>query len=118
MLVSVDSVTQALDVDRKHTAKISGDVVRSVKVLHEVDDLLSGVWEVKPGTFRGDWGEGIWEIFVVTSGRGAFTSDEGDVHELKPGVLVTISPNTHGVWEVTETLRKAFVLPRRNGDLD
>ena len=105
-----------LEVDKRNRGSISGNVVRSATTAGEIGNVRVGVWEVTPGKFEGHWTGEDWEVFTVTAGYGTFTTDDGAVHELKPGALFMMTPGTHGVWDVKETLRKTFVFPAQSAD--
>lgn len=107
-MIAVQSLEAELEEDVNNRKKISGDVVRYSGPLGSVGDVKFGVWEVTPGKFEGHW-EGRWEVFTVVKGEGTFTEDDGTVHVLEPGAIFQMGPDTHGVWEVTETLRKTYV---------
>lgn len=113
-MISIDTLEAKLDVDTRNRGSISGDVVRSAVTTGEIGNVRVGVWEVTPGTFEGHWDGDDWEVFTVTSGSGTFTTDEGVVHDLKPGALFMMAPGTHGIWDVRETLRKTFVFPTQS----
>ncbi|MFW6599588.1 cupin domain-containing protein [Propionibacteriaceae bacterium Y2011] len=115
-MISIDSLGTELEVDTRNRGSISGDVVRSAHSAGEIGTVRTGMWEVTPGTFEGHWTSEDWEIFTVIAGRGTFTTDDGEVHQLVPGALFVMPPDTHGVWDVQETLRKTFVFPIESAD--
>jgi len=46
----------------------------------------------------------------VLSGRCTFTPDDGEPVQISAGDTLFMSPNTMGVWDIHETLRKVYVL--------
>jgi len=49
------------------------------------------------------------EVFIVLSGRGEVCFDDGEVVELRPGVVVRLRAGEHTVWTVSESLRKVYI---------
>ncbi len=69
--------------------------------------LESGVWVHEVGTSTGDFGD---EMFVVLSGRGVVTCQNGGRIELAPGVVGVLHAGDITSWEITETLRKVWIV--------
>jgi hypothetical protein len=69
--------------------------------------LESGVWVHEVGTSVGDFGD---EMFVVLSGRGTVTCQNGGRIELAPGVDGLLNAGDITTWDVTETLRKVWIV--------
>ena len=69
-------------------------------------DLEVGLWEAGPGT---DTDVEADEVFVVLSGAGTVTFEDGSAITLLPGVLVQLRAGDRTTWEVTERLRKLYV---------
>lgn len=88
---------------------IEGECAISALPLGEVGGHKFGVWQVSPGTFTSRWDD--WEAFTIVSGRGVLVDGTGAQHELVPGALIVIPPNSTGTWTITETLRKTFAYP-------
>ena len=65
-----------------------------------------GLWQVDPGVLHD---VEVDEVFLVLTGAGSVTFDDGSVLALRPGVLVQLRAGDRTVWEVTETLRKLYV---------
>ncbi|MER6523779.1 cupin domain-containing protein [Streptomyces sp. NPDC001508] len=70
----------------------------------------AGVWECRPGGWpvvdRPDT-----EVCYVLSGTAAITDDAtGTVHQLTAGDLLVLPVGWSGRWDVTETLRKVYVI--------
>lgn len=70
-------------------------------------DLEIGVWEMTPGTATDVEGD---EVFVVLSGRAIVAFDNGSTIALKPGSLCRLREGQRTTWQVTETLRKLYVV--------
>jgi uncharacterized protein len=69
--------------------------------------LESGVWVHEVGTSTGDFGD---EMFVVLSGRGVVTCQNGGRIDLAPGVVGVLHAGDITSWEITETLRKVWIV--------
>jgi uncharacterized cupin superfamily protein len=72
------------------------------------EGLAAGEWEATPGKWRITYTE--WEWMVLLSGRCIVTGDDGTVIEAGPGDAFVIEPGFTGTWEVTETMRKRWVI--------
>lgn len=68
----------------------------------------TGVWECTPGKFRRQIVAG--EMMHILAGRCTFTPDGGDTISMAAGDTLFLSPNTIGVWDIQETVRKVYVL--------
>ncbi|MDL5156058.1 cupin domain-containing protein [Actinomycetospora termitidis] len=69
-----------------------------------------GIWECEPGGWpvvdRPDT-----EVCFVLSGAATITDDaSGENHALQTGDLLVLPPGWSGRWDVTETLRKVYVI--------
>ncbi|MFM8353223.1 MAG: cupin domain-containing protein [Actinomycetales bacterium] len=69
-----------------------------------------GVWEHSVGSSHDSFGD---EVFVVLAGRGVVRCDGGGEIVLAPGVVGVLSAGDHTTWEITEPLRKVWIV--RNG---
>ncbi|MFZ4481886.1 MAG: cupin domain-containing protein [Rhodoferax sp.] len=67
-----------------------------------------GVWECSPGRYRREIRSA--ETMHVLSGDATFTPDGGEPVALGAGDLYFFPPDTMGVWDIKNTLRKAYVL--------
>jgi uncharacterized cupin superfamily protein len=65
-----------------------------------------GLWEAGPGT---DTDLEVNEVFLVLSGAGTVTFDDGSTIDLRPGVLVRLRAGDRTRWEITERLRKLYL---------
>lgn len=74
------------------------------------NNAKTGIWECRPGGWpvvdRADT-----EVCYILSGRATLTDDEtGETTEISAGSFVVLPVGWTGRWEVTETVRKAFVI--------
>ena len=74
--------------------------------LARLGDAEVGTWEMAPGT---DHDTEVDEVFVVLTGRGIVSFEDGEVVDLAPGVAVRLRAGERTTWVVTETLRKVYV---------
>ena len=65
-----------------------------------------GLWEMTEGTARDTE---VDEVFVIVSGRGHVTFEDGERIDLAPGVAVRLTAGERTVWTVTERVRKIWV---------
>lgn len=70
-------------------------------------DLEVGVWEAGPGT---DTDVETDEVFLVLAGAGTVSFEDGSAIALRPGVLVRLRAGDRTTWELTERLRKLYVV--------
>ncbi len=80
-------------------------------VLYEDERMQSGIWEVTPGAFDAAHGAYV-EFMHFVAGEATITAADGQVHEVRPGVALTVLPGWRGRWEVRETVRKTYVIVR------
>lgn len=85
---------------------ISGEVTTAVQRLAVEGDMEVGIWEHSVGTSTD---VEIEEIFVVLTGRGRVTCDEGGIIDLAPGVVGLLPAGARTTWEITEPLRKVWI---------
>ena len=87
----------------------SGNPQTSVREISNDGAVKVGVWECTPGGWaivnRGDT-----EIASVISGAGTITDADGAQHALGPGSVVTLPKGWSGRWDITQTLRKVYVI--------
>ena len=95
----------AMPVELAETA--DGSAATGVAELLSGAGLESGVWVHEVGTSTGDFGD---EMFVVLSGRGVVTCQNGGRIELAPGVVGVLHAGDITSWEITETLRKVWIV--------
>lgn len=68
----------------------------------------AGIWECTPGRFRRQVPQAEYSHFI--SGKGSFTSDAGSRVEFSAGDAIYFPANTEGEWNITETVRKAYLI--------
>jgi len=81
-------------------------VSAGVSVIDTEGDIEVGVWEHSVGTSTDTEVE---EVFVVLSGRGTVTCDQGGEILLEPGSIGMLPMGAKTVWTVTEPLRKVWI---------
>jgi uncharacterized cupin superfamily protein len=64
----------------------------------------TGIREIDSGTFRTTQGPYL-EFLHIVAGDATIVADDGEVHEIGPGAVVTLRPDWSGRWVVRETLR-------------
>jgi uncharacterized protein len=88
-----------------------GEPVAHLKCLEAVvlkdQQVEAGVWECSPGVWRRQVLQA--ELCHFVSGHAFFTPEEGARIEIKAGDAVFFPPNSRGVWDVRETIRKSYV---------
>jgi uncharacterized cupin superfamily protein len=67
-----------------------------------------GVWESTPGRWRRQVMEREFAHFI--SGRARFIPDNGEPFDICAGDAVWFPADTTGTWEISETLRKTYVI--------
>jgi uncharacterized cupin superfamily protein len=67
-----------------------------------------GVWECTPGRWRRQVMEREFAHFL--SGRARFIPDDGEAFDIHAGDSVWFPADTTGTWEITEMLRKTYVI--------
>ncbi|HXH79571.1 cupin domain-containing protein [Nocardioides sp.] len=65
-----------------------------------------GLWEAGPGN---DVDVESDELFLVLSGSGTVTFDDGSSVDLQPGVLVELHEGDRTTWVISERLRKLYL---------
>jgi uncharacterized cupin superfamily protein len=72
-----------------------------------------GVWECSPGRWRRQVMEHEFAHFVA--GRARFIPDQGEPFDINSGDAVWFPADTTGIWDITETLRKTYVIVAARG---
>ena len=108
--MNVDDVLAAsLEAGQPVPTALSGAPYESWHVIHDDGRVEIGVWEVTPGTFRGEK-NGVYESMHFVAGSGTITGDDGVVTEIGPGVVMFCPDGWVGVWDVRETIRKTYTI--------
>ena len=79
--------------------------------LQSFDGIEVGVWEHSTGISTDSEAS---EVFVVISGRGRVTCEQGGAIELAPGVIGFLHAGARTRWEITEPLRKVWISRRQD----
>jgi uncharacterized protein len=93
---------------------IEGDPQASGTILWKSADgkLANGIWECTPGTFS-------WlhpdETLCLVEGEVTVTPEGGAAFTIRPGDIVFFPEGTKSVWQVAQTIRKAFHLHSPGG---
>lgn len=67
----------------------------------------AGVWECSPGVWHRQVKQA--EVCHFVSGHCFFTPQGGEPIEIRAGDAIFFPPNSRGVWDVRETVRKTYV---------
>ena len=108
MITSFDATTVAVSHSHlPHEKSLSAGV--STGLVEKVSDvgLEVGVWEHSVGSSTDTFGA---EAFVVLSGRGVVRCANGGEIVLAPGVVGILQDGDVTTWEITETLRKVWIV--------
>lgn len=68
----------------------------------------SGLWECAPGRFERQLPQA--EVMHILSGACTFTPTDGEALDVRAGDTLFFPEHTTGVWHITETLRKVYVV--------
>jgi len=86
-----------------------GEPVESGLVLFEDAHVEVGVWECTPGCFPSRR-DGFREAVVFVAGSGVLRDADGTEHPIAPGITMAIPEGWTGEWDLTETVRKVYVV--------
>jgi uncharacterized protein len=87
---------------------VSGTPVGEARDAYVRGHLSAGVWRCTPGAWKVSYDE--WEYCHIVSGRGHLVPDDGTPQALGPGDGLVIEAGFRGVWEITETMEKHYVI--------
>ena len=108
--MTIDDVLAAeLATGRAVPTAVDGEPYESWRVISDDGRVELGIWEVTPGSFRGET-DGIYEQMHFVAGRGSITDAEGVVTEIRPGVVMLCPDGWSGEWDVRETVRKTYAV--------
>ena len=86
------------------------------KYIDEIPGIDSmGIWECSPGRWQRTIMQEEFAHFIVGSAR--FVPDEGEPIDIRAGDTIWFPANSRGVWEITEDVRKVYVIIDRPGVL-
>ena len=98
--VSTPAADRLIDGKPQHTAKnFFSDTT---------GQLFAGIWESTPGKWRVSYTEN--EFCHITHGRVRIESMAGEAWTFKAGDSFVIPAGFAGTWQVTESLRKLYVI--------
>jgi uncharacterized protein len=108
--MTIDDVLSAtLETGRLVPTAVAGEPYESWHVISDDGQVELGIWEVTPGSFRGET-DGIYEQMHFVAGSGMITDGEGAVTEIRPGVVMLCPDGWSGTWDVRETVRKTYAV--------
>ena len=99
----VPVVHEPLEPDKARSERVSTGLA---EVVSEAG-LDVGVWEHSVGSSTDSFGD---EVFVVLSGSGVVRCQNGGEILLAPGVVGVLHEGDVTTWEITEPLRKVWVV--------
>ena len=76
-------------------------------------EVFMGVWACEPGSWRIEMGIDEDEYFYVLEGAGAIIEENGARREFSVGDAVIIPAGFKGIFEVTEAMKKHYVIIER-----
>ncbi len=88
---------------------VSGEPYESWHVISDDGRVELGIWEVTPGSFRGET-DGIYEQMHFVAGSGTITDGDGVVTDIRPGVVMLCPDGWSGLWDVRQTVRKTYAI--------
>lgn len=106
-LLSPDVTTASLTHDALPPDDVlHGSPTTAVLTLDALPTCEVGLWEMTQGSARDTE---VDEVFVVVSGHGTVTFEDGERLDLTPGVAVRLRAGERTEWTITETLRKVWI---------
>jgi len=72
-----------------------------------------GIWECSPGRWQRTIMEEEFAHFIVGSAR--FVPEHGEPIDIRAGDTIWFPANSRGVWEISEDVRKVYVIIERPG---
>ena len=109
---AIGNADMKLDPVGQRAGADTGDPQVSLHTIYKAGAVHVGVWECTPGGWaianRPDT-----ETASILSGRGVITDADGSTRVLVPGTVVTLPVGWSGRWDISETLRKIFVIVSR-----
>lgn len=113
MATNVPSIIGATDMELTSAGQRAGadqgDPQISVREISNHDGIAVGVWECEPGGWpvvdRPDT-----EVATILSGAGVITDADGTERPISTGSVVTLAKGWTGRWDITETVRKVYII--------
>jgi uncharacterized cupin superfamily protein len=81
---------------------------RALKFTEAAGGDRMGVWECTSGSYMRQVAEA--ELMHILAGRCTFTPEGGEPLAIEAGDTVYFPANTHGRWDMSETVRKVYVV--------
>jgi hypothetical protein len=72
---------------------------------------MMGVWECSPGRWQRTIMQEEFAHFI--EGRARFIPDDGAPIDIRAGDTIWFPPNTRGVWDIGENVRKVYIIVYR-----
>jgi len=118
ILISQPASMRKEDLDQLGPVKVplSSPVSQLVgkKFIDEIPGIDSmGIWECSPGRWQRTIMQEEFAHFIVGSAR--FIPEEGEPIDIRAGDTIWFPANSTGVWEITEDVRKVYVIIDRPG---
>ena len=93
------------------TPKTIGETICQIQGLfisENADGSEAGIWECTPGKFIREVMHA--ELTTFLAGRYVFHPEKGDPIEINAGDVLFFPENSKGIWEIIETVRKAYLM--------
>ncbi len=111
-LTTIDGCKQEALTGRGPVPHPIGDLVSQIGSHPLLDDpsvrARIGIWESTPGQWRRQ--QSAAELCVIVSGQCSFAPDDEAAIELSAGDVAYFPQDTQGLWVISETVRKLYVL--------
>ena len=72
------------------------------------ESVISGVWHATPGFYHTTYAD--YEFVHLMEGNITITPDGGEAQHYGPGDGFVVEPGFTGVWEITQAVKKHFVI--------
>lgn len=104
----VTQITAELTPDNFFTDEQRGglDVHTAIKEIGTIEGVAYGIWEMGAGA--ADWVTED-EVFIIESGKGTLTFEDGEVVDLAPGTVVRLVDGEKVRWDISEQIRKVWI---------
>jgi uncharacterized protein len=81
---------------------------RALKLAEAAAEGRMGIWECTAGSYLRQIPEA--ELMHILAGRCTFTPEGGEPLAIEAGDTVYFPANTHGRWDMPQTMRKVYVV--------
>jgi len=110
----VDAPVNAAPIPEENVVSGSPEAFAAILWRNEAGTLFNGVWHCTPGSFYLDHAD---ETVALIEGRATVTGPDGVAVELAAGDVGYFPGGQRVLWEVHETVRKAFHMHDAEGKL-